>query len=160
MAGFIDRLLESENIAFGAEAQNWEEAVRSCGKMMVDSGICSAQYVDAAVTNHREIGPYYVIAPGIAMPHAKPEHGVLKTGYALMTLRSPVEFGDEDNDPVSLLIFAAAANREEHNSEAVPEIAELCDSDATVSALKSASSREELLSALRQFKKDFEAGNL
>lgn len=160
MAGFVDRLLDSGNIEVHTRAKDWEDAVRICGKMMIDSGNCSPEYVDAAIQNHKEIGPYYVIAPGIAMPHAKPENGMLKTGYAVMTLSEPVNFGDEDNDPVDLLIFAGAINREEHNSEVVPEIAELCDSGKHIEAIRQAENREQIKAALLAFKKDFEAGLL
>ncbi|OQX29891.1 MAG: PTS ascorbate-specific transporter subunit IIA [Spirochaeta sp. LUC14_002_19_P3] len=160
MAGFIKRLLDSGNIAVKAQVKDWEDAVRVCGKMMTVGGICKSAYVDAAVNNHKEIGPYYVIAPGIAMPHAKPENGVLKTGYALMTLAKPVKFGDADNDPVDLLIFAGAVNREEHNSEVVPEIAELCDSDKHIAAIRRAKDKPQLKAALEAFQADFEAGVL
>jgi mannitol/fructose-specific phosphotransferase system IIA component (Ntr-type) len=160
MAGFVERLITSGNISVGAHAKDWEEAVRLCGKMMTDSGNCRQEYVEAAIQNHKEIGPYYVIAPGIAMPHAKPDRGVIKTGYALLSLSEPVEFGDEDNDPVRLLIFAGAVNQEEHMNEVIPEVAELCDSDRHVQALLRATSRDEMIAALEDFKRDFEAGNI
>jgi PTS system ascorbate-specific IIA component len=160
MAGFVERLLRSGNLEVRARARDWEDAVRICGKMMTDSGNCSQEYIEAAIQNHKEIGPYYVIAPGIAMPHARPEKGVLKTGYALMTLEQPVKFGDEDNDPVDLLIFAGAANKEEHSNEVVPEVAELCDSERHIEAIRAAESIENMVAALEEFKRDFEAGNL
>ena len=41
-------------------------------------------------------------------PHARPENGVLATGYALVTLKRGVEFGDAENDPIDVLVFMAA----------------------------------------------------
>ncbi|ORC35869.1 PTS ascorbate-specific transporter subunit IIA [Marispirochaeta aestuarii] len=158
MACFVDRLIESKTIAVGCTARDWEEAVRIGGRMMIDAGLIDDRYVQTMISNHREIGPYFIVAPGIAMPHAKPENGVLKTGYALVTLASPVEFGDEENDPVDVLIFAGAANREEHNQEAVPQIAELCDSEKYVYALRNARNNDEAVSVLQNFAAAFEAG--
>lgn len=35
-----------------------------------------ASYVEAIKQKHKDIGAYYVLAPKIAMPHARPEDGV------------------------------------------------------------------------------------
>ncbi|MFW5827314.1 MAG: PTS sugar transporter subunit IIA, partial [Alkalispirochaeta sp.] len=59
---------------------DWEEAIRVGGRLMIDAGLVEPRYIDAIISNHKEMGPYFVIAPGIAMPHAKPENGVLATG--------------------------------------------------------------------------------
>lgn len=158
MACFVDRLLASGTILIGQRVSDWEEALRLGGQMMVKAGLVEDRYIEAMIDNHKTIGPYFILAPGLAMPHAKPENGVLKTGYALLTLASPIEFGDEENDPVDILIFAGAANREEHNQEAVPQIAELCDSEKYVQALRSARNNDEAVSVLQDFAAAFEAG--
>ena len=44
------------------------------------------------------------------MPHGRPEEGVKKTGFALVTLKKPLEFNHEDNDPVDILITMAAVD--------------------------------------------------
>lgn len=160
MAGFVQRLIDSDTIAIGVTATDWEDAVRRGGALMTSAGLVEERYIDAIVENHRTIGPYFVIAPGIAMPHAKPENGVLKTGYALVTLSNPVEFGDEENDPVDILIFAGAINREEHNQEVVPEIAELCDSEQYIDGLRGTTTREEAVAVLRRFQQAVESGEL
>lgn len=160
MAGFVQRLIDSDTIAIGVTATDWEDAVRRGGALMTSAGLVEERYIDAIVENHRTIGPYFVIAPGIAMPHAKPENGVLKTGYALVTLSNPVEFGDEENDPVDILIFAGAINREEHNQEVVPEIAELCDSEQYIDKLRGTTTREEAVAVLRRFQQAVESGEL
>lgn len=160
MATFVQRLLEAGTIQVGAAAADWESSLRAGGELMVNAGFCEQRYVEAMIRNHKEIGPYFIIAPGIAMPHAKPEEGVLKTGYALLTLTEPVEFGDEENDPVDLLIFAGAANREEHNQEAVPQIAELCDSDEFIEKLRSAKDQAGAEAVLREFEAALLAGEL
>lgn len=160
MASFVQRLIDTGTIEVGVPASDWEAAVRHGGRLMIDAGLVEERYVEAIIRNHREIGPYFVIAPGIAMPHAKPENGVIKTGYALVTLNTPVEFGDEDNDPVDILIFAGAINREEHNQEAVPQIAELCDSDEYIEALRSAPDRAAAEAVLTRFANALETGEL
>lgn len=160
MASFVQRLIESRTISVRTQASDWETAVRIGGTLMVDAGLIEQRYVEAIIENHKTTGPYFVIAPGIAMPHAKPERGVLQTGYALVTLEEPVAFGDPDNDPVDILIFAGAINREEHNHEAVPQIAELCDSPQYIQQLREASTTDEVQRALTEFAAALEAGEL
>ncbi len=48
------------------------------------------------------------------MPHGRPEEGVKKTGFALVTLKKPLEFNHEDNDPVDILITMAAVDANTH----------------------------------------------
>lgn len=160
MASFVGRLRQSNTIAVKQSVTGWEEAVRTGGRLMVEAGLVEPRYIDAIITNHKEMGPYFVIAPGIAMPHAKPENGVIKTGYAVVTLSAPVEFGDDDNDPVDVLIFAGAVDREEHNQEAVPQIAELCDSERFIEALRDAPDPNAVHGILEEFERALNAGEL
>jgi mannitol/fructose-specific phosphotransferase system IIA component (Ntr-type) len=60
------------------------------------------------------MGPYIVIAPGIAMPHARPEDGVKQVCMSLITLKEPVKFGNETNDPVKLVIEFGAIDNHTH----------------------------------------------
>jgi PTS system ascorbate-specific IIA component len=55
-----------------------------------------------------------VIAPGIALAHARPSEAVLGTGLSLITLSEPVVFGSEANDPVRLVIGLAAVDHDSH----------------------------------------------
>ncbi len=51
-----------------------------------------------------------MITPHIAMPHAHSDKGVQETGVAVLTLKTPVPFGHEEFDPVSLVFALAAKN--------------------------------------------------
>ncbi|MFO6427822.1 PTS sugar transporter subunit IIA [Escherichia coli] len=51
----------------------------------------SRRYYQAILDGVEQFGPYFVIAPGLAMPHGRPEEGVKKTGFSLVTLKKPLE---------------------------------------------------------------------
>jgi len=55
-----------------------------------------------------------VIAPGLAMPHARPNDSVLETGMSLVTLAEPVSFGHAKNDPVRVVFGLAALDHDKH----------------------------------------------
>lgn len=52
--------------------------MRIGGELLEKSGAIEPRYIDAMINTVKEIGPYIVIAPGIAMPHARPEAGAKK----------------------------------------------------------------------------------
>ena len=106
--------VDERAIAVGAEAGSWQAAVELCGGLLVESGVAEERYVPAMVRTVEELGPYVVIAPGVAIPHARPEDGAMKPGISLVILREPVEFGSEENDPVDLLFGFATTGSDAH----------------------------------------------
>lgn len=73
-------LLTPKAVRVQVHANNWEDVVRIGGQVMVDNGLVTPSYIDAMVKTVTEMGPYIVIAPGIAMPRAR---GRCVTGRAL-----------------------------------------------------------------------------
>ena len=80
--------------------------------LLVAADVVEPRYYQQSSTASQH-GPYFVIAPGLAMPHGRPEEGV-KTGFALVTLKKPLIFNHEDNDPVDILITMAAVDATTH----------------------------------------------
>ncbi len=142
----IDRLLNKETVQVGVEARDWEEAVRKSGLLLEEQGLTTPEYTEAMVEAVREYGPYMVVAPGVALAHARPENGVKTQGLSLAKLKTPVCFGHKDNDPVDLVFSLAATQSDDH----VKLMAELADFLAKkMDDLKQASSREEVLLLLK-----------
>jgi PTS system ascorbate-specific IIA component len=94
-----------------------------------------------------EFGPYIVIAPGIALAHARPSDAVLQTGLSLAVLAEPIEFGSH-NDPVRL-VFGLAAKDHDGHMEVLAELAELLTDEDFVNSLLNALTTAELVGLLR-----------
>ncbi|MFV8870295.1 PTS sugar transporter subunit IIA [Serratia fonticola] len=90
------------------------DAIQAAGQALCQSGACCPEYVEAMVASYQEFGPYFVIAPGLAMPHARPEQGAIKAQLSLVRLREPVAFGHTENDPVQVLLGLSATSSERH----------------------------------------------
>lgn len=103
-----------EAILIDHEATSAEEAILAAGNALHASGACSEEYVQAMLGNYREFGPYFVIAPGLAMPHARPEQGAHRAQLSFIRLRQPVVFGHAENDPVRLVLGLSATGQDEH----------------------------------------------
>ena len=84
-----------------------------CGSLF-DRDAITATYIDRCIEMVEEHGPYIVIAPGIALVHARPEDGVLKLCLSVATLRNPVLFNHPENDPVDLLFAFGSPDRKQH----------------------------------------------
>ena len=110
----LENLLSEDNVSFHYPAETWEDVIRHGGQLMVDAGFTDPTYTEAMIDVVRDMGPYIVLAPGLAMPHARPEMGAKQVGMALVTLEKPIDFGSPENDPVSVAVFLCAPNKEEH----------------------------------------------
>jgi mannitol/fructose-specific phosphotransferase system IIA component (Ntr-type) len=147
--GFKDYIISESAVICNLEVQTWEEAVLQGGQLLVDKGKAKPEYLTNIVKKCKENGPYIVIAPGIAMPHARPEEGAMGLGYGIVTLKNPVLFGDPDNDPIKLLIYLVAPDAKDHNEVAVSQIADLCDNEDTIQLLLKAESASEIIQILK-----------
>ncbi|MFF2274865.1 PTS sugar transporter subunit IIA [Agromyces sp. NPDC058126] len=106
--------LPDEAVVLGAHAADWRGAVREAGRALTRSGATRSDYADRMIAVIEEFGAYVVIAPGLALAHARPGRDVLHEGLAVVTLAEPVAFGHPHNDPVNVVLGLAVANAEEH----------------------------------------------
>lgn len=106
--------LPEGSIITGAHAADWREAVRTAGDVLVAIGATDDAYTDAMIRGIDDLGPYVVIAPGFALPHARPSEAVHRAAISWVTLAEPVEFGSAENDPVRLVVALAAPDPKAH----------------------------------------------
>ena len=140
--------IDERAIAVGAEAASWQAAVELCGGLLVESGVAEERYVPAMVRTVEELGPYVVIAPGVAIPHARPENGAIKPGISLVILQEPVEFGSEENDPVDLLFGFATTGADAHD-ELNTALADFIGKQENLERLRRVRTEEEARDVLR-----------
>ncbi|MDK2880049.1 MAG: mannitol operon transcriptional activator [Thermoanaerobacteraceae bacterium] len=141
-------LLTEKTIKLNVEAKDWEEAVRIGGEILVENGFVEPRYVDAMVKTVKEMGPYIVIAPGVAMPHARPEDGVKHVCMSLITLKNPVEFGNIDNDPVEIVICLGAVDNSTH-LKALSDLMNLLNDDIKLDSIKKSKEIRNILDTIQ-----------
>lgn len=98
----------------GRSASDWRDAVHLACAPLVEAGAVTTDYPDRCIAMVEEHGPYIVLAPGIALAHARPEDGVLRLGVAAVTLTDAVAFGHEHNDPVDVVFAFGSPDAEQH----------------------------------------------
>mgnify|MGYP000574838759 CR=1 FL=1 len=141
-------ILSKENVLAKVSVKDWIEAIKVAGSLLLKKGCAEPRYIDAMINYCKQYNAYIVIAPGIAMPHARPENGAKNICISIITLEKPVKFGHPENDPVSIVIAFTAVDKKSHLG-VLQELAELLADGNTVKGIKNAKSNDELLSIIK-----------
>ncbi|WP_187976753.1 PTS sugar transporter subunit IIA [Mycetocola sp. JXN-3] len=135
--------LPDDAINLHASAGDWRDAVRLAGNALERGGFTAESYSDRMIEVIEEFGAYVVIAPGLALAHARPGPDVLNSGIAVVTLAEPVVFGHPHNDPVNVVIGLAVTGTEEHVTT-VAELANVFNDAGSIPALAEAPTAERV----------------
>lgn len=106
--------LTEASVRLRARASDWRQAVSVVGDVLVASGSTEPSYTRRMIDVIEEFGAYVVIAPGLALAHARPGDDVRSDGLCLVTLDTPVAFGHAHNDPVHVVIGIAVTSADAH----------------------------------------------
>lgn len=146
----LSQWIHDGTIALRDNVESWPQALEICAQPLLDSQTITPEYITAIIEQHQKLGPYYVLAPGLAMPHARPEEGAKGLGLSLLKLQQGVSFGSQDNDPVDLIIMLAAPDKHSH-IEMISALAELFSSDEDMLLLHQAKTLEEIKKIINRF---------
>lgn len=141
--------LARKYIKLDANVNRPEDAIRESGELLASAGDVTTEYVDQMIANFHQHGPYFVIAPHIAMPHARPEDGVQRSSISLVRLKEPVVFGHKSNDPVQLVIGLAASSSNDH-LELLQKISVLLSNRTTKERILTASSLDQMEEIIKE----------
>jgi mannitol/fructose-specific phosphotransferase system IIA component (Ntr-type) len=137
-------LINIKQAAVNVKLTKWQDAVRAAGRLLVDNGFAEERYIEGMVKLSAELGPYIVITPGVAIPHARPEEGAKKVGFAAVTLNPPINFGNEYNDPVYLVLGFCSPSAEAH-VELLTRIARILGEEGFLNKVKAAQTPQQLV---------------
>ena len=139
--------LTTTAIELQADAADWRAAVLAAGEVLARTGAATEAYGHEMVRMIEEHGPYVVIAPGLALAHARPGPAVLADGLAIVTLATPVNFGHPHNDPVSVVLGLAIATADEHLA-AVADLANVFNDSTAIRDLAAATTTDDVLTIM------------
>lgn len=83
----LKKWIYDTTITLQESVESWPQALEICAKPLLDLQVIGPEYVTAIIEQHHALGPYYVLAPGLAMPHARPEEGAKGLGLSLLKLK-------------------------------------------------------------------------
>lgn len=137
------RLLDPGAIRLDARAADRDEAVRLCGRVLVDAGAVEPGYVDAMLERERSISTH--LGEGVAIPHGTAAGRDLVRRDALAVVRFP-DGVDWDGPAVTVCIAIAA--RGDGHIGILAELAEVLLDPDRARALREAAEPEDVLRLL------------
>jgi len=146
----LKKWIYDTTITLQESVEGWPQALELCAKPLLDLQVIEPEYVTAIIQQHHTLGPYYVLAPGLAMPHARPEEGAKGLGLSLLKLKQGVSFGAGEFDPVNVIIMLAAPDKNSH-IEMISSLAELFSSDTDMDELHQVNTLEEIKTIINRF---------
>ena len=142
-------LLKEELIQQADSVSTWQDAVGLAAQPLLANGYIEESYIQAMIASIMETGPYIVLAPKVAVPHASPDAGVHQLGISLLQVKEPVDFSeDHDDDKKVQLIFVLAAVDSTAHLRALQELALILDDEEAIDSLIAASDPREILAII------------
>ncbi|WP_070120930.1 BglG family transcription antiterminator [Bacillus marinisedimentorum] len=145
----LKELLTEQTIRFQDRASSWEEAIQIAAEPLVEQDYIQEEYIEAMIDNVKKMGAYIVIAPRIALPHARPEEGVKRLGMSLLLLKEPVHFSEKEKHRANLIIVLAAIDNQTH-LKALAQLSEMLSDEENIDRLIAAASPKEVVGIIEQ----------
>ena len=111
---YLHQLLPASHISLDITCNDWRDAIQKSSLPLLELGYIEQRYIEAMICDIEKYGPYVVLFPGVAVPHASPNSGSIKMGMYLTRLAHPVVFGSEENDPIEFIFTLSAVDRKMH----------------------------------------------
>lgn len=123
-------------------AENWEKAIETAAQPLIKNGKIKYGYVENIIKNIKELGPYIILLPGVAMPHARPDENVIESSLSLLKINKGVSFS-EDTEDVKLMFVLVAKDSNSH-IDIIEQLTELLGDDEKIERLMNAETVEEV----------------
>ena len=138
--------VENKHTIFGTECATWQEAIKWCTQPLVADGTVTEQYPQDIIDNVEKYGPYFVLMPGLAMPHAQEGGGkVFKTTISFAKLEKPVSFDDSDPDMTADLFFTLASCNHDEHLEHMASLMEIFQNEDLMEEMHTVTCDEDIL---------------
>lgn len=139
----LKNYLNEDLIELKIKVKDWKDAIEKGGTLLEKKKLVLNSYTKAMIKSVEEIGPYIVIMPGVALAHSRPGNDVLKDCISLITLETPINFGNSTNNPVEI-IFSIGATSNNNHIEILKTLVEILNSEDKVEIIKKSKIKKDL----------------
>lgn len=142
----LKELVQMNRCQFWDRMENWQEALRISCQPLIKDGIVDESYGDELIENVNKYGPYIVLAPGLAIPHAmEGAKGAKGTGIAFMKVKEPVHFDPDDPEKYAVVFFTLAATDSEAHLKNMGRLCKLLSHEKLLGELMEVASPADLI---------------
>ena len=148
----LREFVEKNHVRFAEEAKDWKDAIRMSCETLEADGTVEENYKEDIIACVEKYGPYIVIAPNIAMPHAQEgSRGVHKTEIAFMKLKKPVSFEPGNPEMEAQLFFTLASCNPDQHLDNMSRLSEMLCNEQLVAELADAETTSDLLEIQKKY---------
>ncbi|MBL0847904.1 PTS sugar transporter subunit IIA [Mammaliicoccus fleurettii] len=144
----MTQIIKEEHIQLKDKVANWEESIQIAAAPLLQKDYFNKDYVDSMIKSVHDMGPYIVIAPEIAIAHARPNENVNKVGLSLLKLDEHINFSD--NSHFASLVFVLSAIDNEAHLEILKKLATILSDKETVQSLVLAKNKSEIINIFKE----------
>lgn len=123
---------------------DYKEAIKISCDILEENKVIESRYYNSILNKIDELGPYFCIAEGVAMPHARPEDGAIKEGVSIVKINSPIDFLGKK---ISVFFTLSAKDNESHLT-ILRKIAEVCMNKEKLNIILNSKNEEEIQEVL------------
>lgn len=146
----LSALLTEEKIRFSDRSLTWRQAVTEVAEPLLAAGDITSGYIDAMLDSIAAGGTYIDLGYGIALAHARPESGVVRTALSMLRLAEPAPLLDRPEHSVDLYFCFAAVDAASHTG-AMASLARILSDTETRDALRAARSAADVTKLITRF---------
>lgn len=137
-------IFTKDNIQIIDNVENWQQSIILASKPLLDNKSITKEYVQSMIDSINKLGFYVVLAENIAMPHARPENGSLKTDISFLKVNNSVMYGDNE---IRLIFVLSSVDANSH-IEILAKLMELFEDEKLINDLLNSNTKEQLLQIL------------
>ena len=142
----LKEFVEKGRFCFHGSFDNWEDSIRASCKPLIDEGVCESIYAETIIDCVKKYGPYIIIIPNVALPHAQEGAlGVHDTAISFMKVETPVKFDPDDSEKDAKLFFVLASVNHDKHLENMAKLSDMLMNEDLVNELMNAKSEKDLL---------------
>jgi mannitol operon transcriptional antiterminator len=141
-------VLSEDMISLNQKAVDWQSSVRLAGHILEAAGAATEGYTEQMVACIDKLGPYTIVCPGVAMPHARVDDGARKVAVSFLRLKKGVTFSAEHK--AVDMIFAFSTVDEKSHLQIMSDLWELFTNEQIMKCLRQAETKQEILQIIQQ----------
>lgn len=126
------------------EVKSYDEAIKISCDILKERKSITENYYDAIMDKIDEFGPYFCMAPKLAMPHARPEDGAIENDFCLLKLNKPVDFLGKN---IEIFLTLSAKDNTSH-LEIMQQIAGICMNEEKLNKILNSKNENEIMEVM------------
>lgn len=136
------------NIQVIESIESWEKAIELASKPLLEKNKIEERYVESMIDNINKLGPYVVLMPRIAMPHSRPESGVIESCMSLLKINTGVAFSKDKNKEKVNIIFILGAKDNDSHLELITQLTDLLEDEDKIENIILAEDENKILNLI------------